>query len=319
MIDLNLLRTQRFLGLGCSTFGGSAATGVAKISLAKAFDQGIVYFDVARSYGYGQAEGIVGQFAQGKRDKMIIASKFGISPPPIPFKSLVLWGMRNIRKALPASRQTLAKAGVNALTKTQFTPQAAQSSLQTSLRELKTDYIDLFLLHESYYADCLRDDIREVLERAKEKGQIRAWGATLGERGCLQRQLSSSPLLEAVQFPFGQDTTYAQALGSATAIPIVYSVLNYYKSSGLLGRGDVLAEIKADFPGLHFINTLPELLLYLAFHQLQAGVMLSSMTTANNIDRNIFLFTECTRASPAEMQAVQTRLKSAMHLAPEMV
>jgi hypothetical protein len=318
MIDLNELRTQRFLGLGCSTFGGSTASGVARAALHRAFEQGIVYFDVARSYGYGQAEGIVGQFARGKRDKVIITSKFGILPPRIPFKPLVIWSLRNFRKALPAARQSLVKAGQNALAKTQFTPQLAESSLHTSLRELKTDYIDLFLLHESSFSDCLRDDIRAVLEKAIDKGQIRAWGATLSERSCLRQQLGSAAPVAAVQFPFGQDATYEQALKAGTGIQIVYSVLNYYKSRGLLGQSNALTELKSDFPGLDFINTLPELFMYLAFCQLRAGVMLSSMTTPGNIDRNIFLFQQCAKASAAETQAIQERLKSSLHLTPEM-
>lgn len=319
MIDLNELRTQRFLGLGCSTFGGSTATDAARASLERAFEQGIVYFDVARSYGYGQAEGIVGKFAQGRRDQVIIASKFGIVPPNIPFKPLVLWGLRNIKKALPASRQTLAKAGTSALAKTQFTPQLAESSLHTSLRELKTDYLDLFLLHEGCYADCLRDDLREVLEKAKAKGYIRAWGATLSERSCLQQQLSGPYSLDAMQFPFGQDATYRQALQTGSAIQIVYSVLNYYKSRGLLGQPGALTALKADFPELAFINTLPEVLLYLAFGQLRAGVMLSLMTTPANIDRNVFLFNQQAPASAARLQAAEARLMSSLRLVPETV
>jgi hypothetical protein len=322
MMDLNKLRPQRFLGLGCSTFGGSTATGAARASLDRAFEQGIVYFDVARSYGYGQAEGILGRFAQGKRDQVFIASKFGIVPPSIPFKPLVLWGLRSLRKALPASRQAMTQAGTSALAKTQFTPQLAESSLHTSLRELKTDYLDLFLLHEGSYADGRRDDIRAVLEQAKAKGYIRAWGATLSERGCLQQQIEGPDRLDAVQFPFGQDATYRQALQTGSAIQIVYSVLNYYQAKGLLGQPSApatLAALKADFPALHFLNTLPELLLYLAFAELQSGVVLSSMTKPANIDRNIFLFNQQAAVPAVQLPAIQARLMALLSLAPETV
>jgi aryl-alcohol dehydrogenase-like predicted oxidoreductase len=105
MMDLNKLRTQRFLGLGCSTFGGSTGAGAARASLNRAFEQGIVYFDVARSYGYGQAEGIVGKFARGKRDQVIIASKFGIVPPNIPFKPFFLWGAAFGKRYRPCSKR----------------------------------------------------------------------------------------------------------------------------------------------------------------------------------------------------------------------
>jgi aryl-alcohol dehydrogenase-like predicted oxidoreductase len=43
--------------------------------LARAFDLGVNYFDTARIYGQGKSEQILGRFLQGKRDKIVLASK----------------------------------------------------------------------------------------------------------------------------------------------------------------------------------------------------------------------------------------------------
>lgn len=308
MLDLDKLRTNKLLGVGCSTFGGSTPPQAARATLARAYEQGVVYFDVARSYGYGQAEALVGQFARDKRSQVIIASKCGIVPPPIPLRSLVLWSVRHLRKALPTSGRTLTKAGNQSLKRATVTPQFVEQSLHASLRELKTDYLDIFLLHESCHSECARDDLRAALEKVKAQGKIRTWGATLADRECLQQQLDSAAPVAAVQFPFGLDAAYHAALESEPSIRIIYSVLNYYKSLALTGHSTLFAALKADFPGLAFLDTFPELCLYFAFTQLPAGVVLSSMTSPANLNRNIFLFNKSLGASAQEMRAAQQRL-----------
>ena len=47
-------------------------------ALGCALDEGINHFDIARSYGYGEAEAFLGKFFKGRRDEVVIASKFGI-------------------------------------------------------------------------------------------------------------------------------------------------------------------------------------------------------------------------------------------------
>lgn len=316
MIDLDKLRTDKILGVGCSTFGGSTAPQASRMAMARAYDQGLVYFDVARSYGYGQAEALVGQFAQDKRSKVLITSKCGIVPPQIPLQAFTLWGLRHLRKVLPTSRQVLTSAANHTLKRQILTPQFIENSLHTSLRELKTDYIDIFLLHESHHTEYSQDDVRLVLEKAKEQGKIRMWGATVADRECLQQQLQNTAPLEAMQFPFGLDATYNDVLERGAFIRIVYSVLSYYKSLPTADVPSILTNLKAEFPRLEFIRTLTELHLYLAFAQLPAGVMLSSMTTPKNIDRNVLLFRHSLEASAAEINTLKAYLATCAGLAP---
>ena len=46
--------------------------------LGAAYDAGIRHFDVARSYGYGDAEGVVGEFLRGCSEQVTVTSKFGL-------------------------------------------------------------------------------------------------------------------------------------------------------------------------------------------------------------------------------------------------
>jgi diketogulonate reductase-like aldo/keto reductase len=57
-----------------------------------------------------------------------------------------------------------------------FEVAAAQRSLEQSLRELGTEYIDLLLLHDPEPSLLKSDQVYELLERARISGKIRAWG-----------------------------------------------------------------------------------------------------------------------------------------------
>ncbi|NML63640.1 aldo/keto reductase [Hymenobacter sp. RP-2-7] len=274
------------VGIGCSTFGGSNSKTVANLALNYAYEQGIIYFDVARSYGYGTAESIIGKFAADKRGKIFIASKFGILPPPsFPFKSTLLAGIRSIRM-LPTIQQSLKKASAKSLTKHVFSPQLAEKSLNKSLKELKTNYIDVFLLHESNLDDVLRDDIKYVLEKAKEKGKIRSWGGTFYGRQDAQIAIEKRSL-DVVQLSFGLDNKYSLLTNQKdNRIQIIYSILNYAKNTNSAQSSNILAHIINIFPQLKALKNIKELLLFVAFHSLPRGVILLSMSKPEHIDRN---------------------------------
>lgn len=68
------------LGFGCSAMGGRVSTRQSLVALGAAYDAGITLYDTARSYGYGQAETILGNFLRGRRDTVVISTKFGILP-----------------------------------------------------------------------------------------------------------------------------------------------------------------------------------------------------------------------------------------------
>ena len=69
-----------------------------------AWDVGITLFDTARSYGYGDAEAVLGEFLRGKRDQAVVATKYGIAPQAP--------GATAKRMAIPVVRAALHVPGV---------------------------------------------------------------------------------------------------------------------------------------------------------------------------------------------------------------
>jgi D-threo-aldose 1-dehydrogenase len=164
------------LGYGCSSLMGGISRRESLRLLDTAFDAGIRHFDTAPSYGYGEAEGVLGEALRGKRDKVTIATKFGIRPPQ--HRNLLGAAravLRPLVGRLPGLKSRLARAAGALKARPSFTAAALRTSLESSLLELRTDYIDVFLLHEAVAAD-LSDDLFEELQRCVRQGKIRSFG-----------------------------------------------------------------------------------------------------------------------------------------------
>jgi D-threo-aldose 1-dehydrogenase len=165
------------LGFGCVQLTRHPNRREAVAILEHALAEGITHFDVARAYGFGRAESILGEFLRGKRSQVTVATKFGLEPP----RGLggKKWIVNTARKVLgPFPRLLrLAKASGAAMGKSGvFAPDAAVRSLETSLRELKTDYVDLLLLHEATLAEALNPSLIETLECQVKSGKVRHLG-----------------------------------------------------------------------------------------------------------------------------------------------
>ena len=113
--------------------------------LLEAFEGGIKIFDTAPIYGFGMSEMRMGKAFKNIREKVFIVSKCGVT-----------W---NESKRVDMNND----------------PVVAQKMLEQSLRDLKSDYIDLYMIH---WPDA-RVDIRktmEVLAKAKHEGKIKHIG-----------------------------------------------------------------------------------------------------------------------------------------------
>lgn len=287
MIDLDVIRTGKLLGCGCSTFGGSVSKKAALQTLNFCYDNNIIYYDVARSYGYGQAESIVGELAKGKRDSIIITSKFGIEAPrSFPLKSQLMAVARMVKNNLPGSKKMLGKAAGQVLQKKVFTPEMVIQSLDKTLTELNTDYLDFYLYHESTFDEIMKDDIRAVLDNAKAKGRIRAWGANPAQQADQQKMLDNNEAADILQLPFALNELYQQMIARENQVTVVYSIMNLFRNIDA-DKMISLEEIKKALPGLSFVNNYQELFLYTAFHELKAGAVLMSTINQSHIMRNI--------------------------------
>jgi aryl-alcohol dehydrogenase-like predicted oxidoreductase len=164
------------LGFGCAALLGRASRNESLKALHTAFDGGINFYDNARSYGYGASEGLLGQFLQGRRDKVILCTKFGILPVARNWKQMVKPVARAAIRLVPSLRQAAQRQAANQFNANQFTLSTLQSSLETSLRQLRTEYVDMLLMHDAPATVLQQEDLLEALGRLVEQGKIRMAG-----------------------------------------------------------------------------------------------------------------------------------------------
>lgn len=126
------------LGQGTWNMGEDRALRAAEIaSLRAGLDHGLALIDTAEMYGEGRTESLVGEAIAGRRDEVFLVSK--VYPHN-------------------ASRQAMPTACAN------------------SLRRLKTDRIDLYLLHWS--GSVPLQETVQAFERLQQAGHIRHWGVS---------------------------------------------------------------------------------------------------------------------------------------------
>lgn len=141
------------VGLGCNNFGRPGAatedqTGTTRV-LHAAIDHGITLLDTAEMYGYehGRSESMMGEALVGRRDRVVIATKFGHAEAKNP--DLL---------AVPAGSRTYIRAAV-----------------EGSLRRLRTDYIDLYQVHTPDESTPI-DETLSALHELVDDGKVRYIG-----------------------------------------------------------------------------------------------------------------------------------------------
>jgi aryl-alcohol dehydrogenase-like predicted oxidoreductase len=144
------LGTARIAGLGWSEDVAPRVTSQAKREAVRqiqaAVDLGVTFFDTADNYGQGLSERILGEALQGRRDGIVVATKFGEDPIPDQEDP---WSL---------------DAG------------SFERACEASLRRLGVECIDLYLLHRRDYPLEGAPALMEVLEDMVRAGKIRYYG-----------------------------------------------------------------------------------------------------------------------------------------------
>jgi aryl-alcohol dehydrogenase-like predicted oxidoreductase len=178
------LKTSR-LGFGTSRLHYVEGTARARL-LETAVDLGLTHIDTAPSYGDTLAEFEIGRVLKGRRDGIVIATKYGIPPDPL------IAALPALAFPLRAGRALLRVAGLAPRRRTAMTPTGLRRSVEASLRRLRVDSIDVLLLHEPQPTSLPSiEPIGEELNRLRQEGLIRHFGlagswrgiAALGEAG----------------------------------------------------------------------------------------------------------------------------------------
>ena len=154
------------IGLGLMSLSGiygesSDDNGIAVIQ--HAIDRGVTFLDSADMYGWGHNETLVGRALKGRRDKVVLASKFG---------------------------QTRLESGGNGV---DGRPEYVQAACEASLKRLGLDVIDLYYVHRIDPKSPIEDTVG-AMARLVEQGKVRALGLCEANPATLRRAHKVHPL-----------------------------------------------------------------------------------------------------------------------------
>lgn len=154
------------VGLGCMNlshaYGVPPSREQGEAVLQKALDLGITHFDSAALYGFGRNEELVGPFLKPHRDKIVLVSKCGIR----------------------------AENGVRSI---DARPEKLRSDIESSLRRLQTEVIDLYYLHRYDKVTPIEESVGE-LSRFVEEGKVREIGLSEASAETIQKAHTTHPI-----------------------------------------------------------------------------------------------------------------------------
>jgi len=134
------------VGLGCNNFGRRIDVDRTREVVDAAIEAGITLFDTADNYGDTKSESFLGEILAGRRDQVVLATKFG------------------------GWRSDLDREGGAA-------PTYVRTAVEDSLRRLRTDRIDLYQLHTPDAATPIADTLG-ALDELVRAGKVREIGCS---------------------------------------------------------------------------------------------------------------------------------------------
>lgn len=153
--------TVSALGLGCmgmSSYYGTTDEPEAIATIQRALDLGVTFLDTAELYGPHTNEELVGRAIAGRRDEVVLATKFGVLP-----------------------------TGVDG------SPENVSRSIEGSLRRLQTDYVDLYYQHRPDPATPVEETVGALAELVRE-GKVRHIGLSEAAPDTIRRAHATHPI-----------------------------------------------------------------------------------------------------------------------------
>jgi aryl-alcohol dehydrogenase-like predicted oxidoreductase len=141
--------TVSTVGIGCNNFGRRLDQDGTNAVVRQALDSGITLFDTADIYGQGASEEMLGLALGSERENVVVATKFGMDMQGANGPD---WGVRG-------SRRYVRKA------------------VESSLRRLGTDWIDLYQLHRPDPQTPI-DETLAALDELVREGKVRYLGSS---------------------------------------------------------------------------------------------------------------------------------------------
>jgi D-threo-aldose 1-dehydrogenase len=280
-----------YLGYGSSQLMGRLGARPSLALLETAFDSGIRHFDTAPSYGFGAAERVLGQALSGKRDKVTITTKFGLSPPQN--RTLVAAARRAavpLVALVPGLKRRLVRAAGGLVRRARFAPDELRLSLEHSLAALRTDYIDILLLHEATASD-LGDELFAALERSVKDGKIRTFGIGSAAAAAAAIQRADRRFCPVLQFEWSVLSGPKPDFPGSFVITHRALAEDFQLLRAWLGANPKVARRWSDELGADVADAsaLSGLMLAAARDANRGGITLFSSRNADHIRRNVAL------------------------------
>lgn len=153
------------VGIGAWAIGGDSMWGESDEAesirtIHRARDLGVTLLDTAPAYGLGHSEEVVGKALAGRRGDYVLSTKCGLR-----------WDVQE-------GALLMERDGVRIVRNTR--PEFLAEEIEMSLRRLKTDYIDIYIVHWQALPEypCPIADTMGFLNKLKQQGKIRAIGAS---------------------------------------------------------------------------------------------------------------------------------------------
>jgi aryl-alcohol dehydrogenase-like predicted oxidoreductase len=138
------------VGQGCNNFGLRITFEAARAVVEAALDEGVNFFDTADVYGgVGRSEEVLGELLEGRRDEVLIATKFGVT----------------LGGAIPGDHGARGSRAY------------VRRAIEASLRRLRTDYIDLYQYHQPDGVTPIEETLGAMSELVAE-GKVRYIGSS---------------------------------------------------------------------------------------------------------------------------------------------
>ncbi|WP_100010732.1 aldo/keto reductase [Lentibacillus sediminis] len=221
------------LTLGCMSLGTDKKKAARMID--EALDAGVNHLDTADLYDFGENEKIVGEAIKGKRDQLLLTSKVG----------------NHFDKDKKDWFWDPSKDHI-------------KNGLKESLRRLKTDYLDFYLLHGGTIDDPISESI-EAFEELKTEGYIRAYGISSIRPNVIREYVANSQV-DAVMMQYSMldnrpeeeilDLLHANSISVFARGPLAKGLLSNHSAEKLKGKGK---DGYLEYSGEELQNLLPRI------------------------------------------------------------
>jgi aryl-alcohol dehydrogenase-like predicted oxidoreductase len=280
------------VGLGCASLGSRIGVRKGLEALERAYEAGITWYDVAPSYGDAMAESILGEFASRKRDSVYVCTKVGMRPADTPAAMRLLKPMSRIVFAtFPALLRQVPRVRPKPF-KVPLSAELIRTSVEESLRRLRTDYVDVLALHRPAVEEVVRDDIILALERVVQDGKARAVSVAGDDLEAGMKGLDESLPYRLVQIannPLEPNLEKLKERARPSRTFVTYG--SFSSLDRLVARINAQKEILSALHELGYRGNLNEIaaafLVDYAFATNSAGVTLFSMLQKEHLDFNL--------------------------------